>query len=292
MMKDLTYENICKQKGCLDGEKRFFTSMDLQFDTTFDVKIRNFSSSLFAIVFCEKGTMRLSVDFKEFTLEPDKALIIRPNMTISIVNCWGFKAHGIFFNPIKKHEINISSRDMARFYLSVIHNPIVSLSEAECTQLKLITSLLPTSSPEESSFTDLSVRHWVMALMFSLFNSVLKNGHERFLASSRSRAEYIFEQFILLCNDKFKEQRMVKWYASELCLTPKHLSTSIQQFSGKTANQWIDEMTLQEVCRQLKFTNRSIQEIAYDLNFPNPSYFGKYFKHHIGCSPGVYRQNK
>ena len=85
---------------------------------------------------------------------------------------------------------------------------------------------------------------------------------------------------------------MVKWYANELCLTPKHLSTSIQQVSGKTANQWIDEMTLQEVCRQLKFTNRSIQEIAYDLNFPNQSFFGKYFKHHIGCSPGVYRQNK
>jgi AraC-like DNA-binding protein len=33
----------------------------------------------------------------------------------------------------------------------------------------------------------------------------------------------------------------------------------------------------------------SIQEVAYYMNFPNPSFFGKYFKHHTGMSPSEYK---
>ena len=33
----------------------------------------------------------------------------------------------------------------------------------------------------------------------------------------------------------------------------------------------------------------SIQEVAYYMNFPNPSFFGKYFKHHTGMSPSEFK---
>jgi len=36
----------------------------------------------------------------------------------------------------------------------------------------------------------------------------------------------------------------------------------------------------------------SIQEIAYSLNFPNQSFFGRYFKNHTGLTPSAYRANK
>ena len=35
----------------------------------------------------------------------------------------------------------------------------------------------------------------------------------------------------------------------------------------------------------------SIKEIAQNLNFPNQSFLGKYFKEHVGMSPKEYRRS-
>ena len=46
-----------------------------------------------------------------------------------------------------------------------------------------------------------------------------------------------------------------------------------------------------DVKAKLKSTNMTIQEIAYSLNFPSASFFGKYFKRHMGMSPLEYRNS-
>ena len=40
------------------------------------------------------------------------------------------------------------------------------------------------------------------------------------------------------------------------------------------------------------YSTMSIQEIAYCLNFPNQSFFGKYFRSHTGMTPSAYRMSK
>lgn len=42
----------------------------------------------------------------------------------------------------------------------------------------------------------------------------------------------------------------------------------------------------------LKYSNMSVQEIAYYLNFPNQSFFGSYFKRNAGMSPSQYKAKK
>ena len=41
---------------------------------------------------------------------------------------------------------------------------------------------------------------------------------------------------------------------------------------------------------QLKNTTKTIKEIARDLNFPNQSFLGKFFREHVGISPLRYRR--
>ena len=41
----------------------------------------------------------------------------------------------------------------------------------------------------------------------------------------------------------------------------------------------------------LERSDKSIKEIANELNFPNISFFGKYVKKHTGMSPKQYREN-
>ena len=50
-------------------------------------------------------------------------------------------------------------------------------------------------------------------------------------------------------------------------------------------------MVIMDAKAQLKSTEASVQSIAYSLNFTNMSFFGKYFKRHVGISPQEYRNN-
>ena len=64
----------------------------------------------------------------------------------------------------------------------------------------------------------------------------------------------------------------------------------VKKVSGKTAGEWIDEYVILEAKALLKYSVMSIQEVAYYMNFPNPSFFGKYFKRYVGISPQKYRE--
>ena len=83
---------------------------------------------------------------------------------------------------------------------------------------------------------------------------------------------------------------MVTWYAEELHVTPKYLSTTCKNVSGKTANIWINQFVVKDICQLLRYSEMSIKEISEHLNFPNLSFFGKYVKSHLGVSPKEYRQ--
>lgn len=88
----------------------------------------------------------------------------------------------------------------------------------------------------------------------------------------------------------FKRERSVEWYSNEMCLTPKHLSEVVKTVSGKTAGQWITLFVMIETKMLLHDSSLSIKEISLEMNFPNQSFLGKYFKNIAGMSPSDYRK--
>ncbi len=70
-----------------------------------------------------------------------------------------------------------------------------------------------------------------------------------------------------------------------------HLSTTVNKITGKTVTDIIAKLVITDAEAKLKSTDLTIQEIAYSLNFPDISFFGKYFKRYTGMSPKQYREN-
>ncbi|MBC7874903.1 MAG: AraC family transcriptional regulator [Ferruginibacter sp.] len=103
--------------------------------------------------------------------------------------------------------------------------------------------------------------------------------------------ESVIKKFKTLLAQKFKETRAVHYYARMLNISAKYLSHLLKEKTGKTANEWIDEMLMLEARVLLHDSNLRIQQIADSLNFPDQSTFGKYFKHHFGSSPLNYRKS-
>ena len=127
------------------------------------------------------------------------------------------------------------------------------------------------------------VNHLVQAESYIGKNEFPKN---QLLKGSRIlRQNEVIEKFVDSVQKHYTKERSVGFYADQLCLTPKYLSSIIKENTGKSAHRWIAEFVVAKAKILLLSTNKSIQQISYDLNFPNQSSFGKYFKNFVGISP-------
>ncbi len=158
-------------------------------------------------------------------------------------------------------------------------------------------SNLPTR-PDKQTFPGPAVHH--TEIVRSLINIVLNeigDIHQRVgpeltgpgSGEEAKKGNHVLFQFKSLLSQHFIEERQVSFYADKLHLTPKYFSTLIKDVSGKTAGAWINEMLVLEARVRLQNPEQSIAQIAYELNFSDPSHFGRFFKKHVGVSPLEYR---
>ncbi len=104
-----------------------------------------------------------------------------------------------------------------------------------------------------------------------------------------TRQEEVFDRFIRLLNKHAVNERNVSFYAENLFLTPRYLSTLIKETSGKTVMEWVNEAIVQEAKLMLCHTDKLVYQIADELNFPNASFFCKFFHRMTGKTPHGYR---
>ena len=142
---------------------------------------------------------------------------------------------------------------------------------------------------QEHTFRRDVVRSLLAAMIYDIGHVMY--GVQQGGAKKQTRAESIFTEFIRLVEQNYRSERRVSWYGEQLCITPKYLSETVKAISQRTPNEWIDKYVTLELRVQLKNTTKSIKEIAKDLNFPNQSFLGKYFKEHVGVSPSAYRRD-
>lgn len=81
----------------------------------------------------------------------------------------------------------------------------------------------------------------------------------------------------------------VKYFATQLHLSPDYLSDVLRKYTGKTTQEHIHLQLTEKAKSLLWGTQKSISEIAYELGFTHPSHFNKIFKSKTGVSPKEYR---
>lgn len=104
-----------------------------------------------------------------------------------------------------------------------------------------------------------------------------------------SRQEIHVRNFQNLVLKQFRKVRAIKDYADQLNISAKYLTEIVKQSIGRNASELITEYVINEAKALLKNQDLSIGEIADQLHFSDPSFFGKYFKKQTGLAPKMYR---
>jgi AraC family transcriptional regulator, transcriptional activator of pobA len=96
-----------------------------------------------------------------------------------------------------------------------------------------------------------------------------------------------FQQFIQCANPV--SNLKVNQAAAHLGVSPQSLNAICRKVSGKSASELIIEQVVLEAKRYLLHSDKNISEIAFILNFSDPSHFVKYFKKIAGETPQSFR---
>lgn len=239
-----------------------------------------------------EGETSVSFNLHEFQLKKDSMFIFTPKNILQVNSQQYFKADVIAISPDFMRRINIDIKNMIPLFLKFGANPSLALTPEESRSLRgMIAQIERETRGPETHFSFDIVSGLIAATIYKvgdiMYHYLAEHPEEQ--NNSHNRAEEYFKQFTHLLGEHYREERSVGFYARQLCITPKYLTTLIKRISGQSVSEWIDNYVILEAKTLLKYSTMSVQEIAYYLNFPNQSFFGSYFKRNTGMSPSQYK---
>lgn len=262
-----------------------------------EMEIFRFPSRLNALIIGvgTEGETSLTSNLQEFRLKKDSLFIFSPKHILQVQSNNRFKAHLIVIAPDFLKRINIDTKRMMPLFLQFGSLPCMELTHAESQSLRSFISMVEQElKGSETDFSSEIIGGLIATTIYKV-GDILPHyltEHPEVDSPIHNRAEEYFRQFTELLGEHYKHERSVGFYARQLCITPKYLTTLIKRISGKSVSEWIDNYVILEAKTLLKYSNMSVQEIAYYLNFPNQSFFGSYFKRNAGMSPSQYKAKK
>lgn len=162
-----------------------------------------------------------------------------------------------------------------------------SLSEEEAEEVKGIIHKINTEVKDRKPDTGAAIRLYLqLILIIASRRYAIKIISSELLTN---KSTIIFTRFLKLVSEHFLSVHKVADYAKMLHVSADHLNRIIKANSDKTAHELIDDMILMEARARLMHTSLSVAEIAYALNFTDPSHFIKFFKKLSDCTPLQYR---
>lgn len=262
-----------------------------------EMEIFRFPSRLNALIIGvgTEGETSLTSNLQEFRLKKDSLFIFSPKHILQVQSNNRFKAHLIVIAPDFLKRINIDTKRMMPLFLQFGSLPCMELTHAESQSLRSFISMVEQElKGSETDFSSEIIGGLIAATIYKVGDILTHylTEHPEVDSPIHNRAEEYFRQFTELLGEHYKHERSVGFYARQLCITPKYLTTLIKRISGKSVSEWVDNYVILEAKTLLKYSNMSVQEIAYYLNFPNQSFFGSYFKRNAGMSPSQYKAKK
>lgn len=107
--------------------------------------------------------------------------------------------------------------------------------------------------------------------------------------SKPDRQSEINMLFKELLYENFIKSRDVKFYADALAVSENYLNRCVNYITNKPPKQHINEMVIFHSKVLLQNRSKDISQVAFDLNFSDPSYFGRLFKQLTRQTPTEYR---
>ena len=240
------------------------------------------------IIFCRKGTAIIEIDLIPYEIVANTQLIIIAGSIVhNISNSDDFRISYIIF----KHEVydEATAQLEPSFTFFMKEYPCVQLGEKRINKMNYLVEAMEDFYNEKTNCFRVKIfKNNIQSFLLDVYDKT-RTLFKIDKSEEVGRREELFIKFIHLIHNFCPKEREVGFYADKLHITSRYLSSITQNVADKSAKYIIDKHAIQRIKIMLKYSNMSIQDISYELNFPDQSFFARYFKKHTEMTPLEYR---
>lgn len=243
--------------------------------------------NFYIILIVTQGTGSHTIDFKEYEVKPGTVFFMTPGQ----VHSWELSkdADGfvIFFTQqFYAREYPHKMLFDFPFFNALLYNPVLRIAKEDEATLIPILQLLKQEHMQAKAMREIMLSRYLDILLIELTRI--------FQPKEAGTGSTVKEQALLqnlerLIDEHYKEHKPVGFYAQQLHVTPKHLNDVCKNSLRKTTKDLIQYRTLLEAQRLLVHANLTSSQIATELGYFDNTYFFRFFKKHIGCTPEQFR---
>lgn len=239
---------------------------------------------------CTRGKCTVNIHLTQYELSTNSMAVIIPEFFFQIIeqshDCRFILAG--FSKELIRHSTLFSKT--IEYTPHLFENPVIHLQQDVAEVFNASFKVLIKAT----HLTDTFIGKDQIELIYSQIILALGSINRQKEGSSTTRYnrnQEIVKELVRIIVQHYKSERNISFYAEKMHLSPQHLSTTIKKTTGKTLTDIISSFVIHDAQAKLRATELTIQEIAYSLNFPDISFFGKYFKRYTGMSPKQYRNS-
>ncbi|MDH6310220.1 AraC family transcriptional activator of pobA [Dysgonomonas sp. PFB1-18] len=245
---------------------------------------------IFAI--CIKGRGKIKINFKEYEIKANTIITVLPSFVIEYLErTEDLMVEFLIFSIDFMTQMPPSTRDID-ISRSLVQSPCIEISADEAERyVEFHSFIVKQYKRKDHPFRVQMAKGLLYSLLSEVggfyYSRMQETGQE---VKASSHQEEQVSAFFRLLLQHHKDEKSLQFYADKMFLTPKYLSTIVKDRTGRTAFTWINEALIASAKYLLKTTNNTILQISDELNFPNASFFGRFFKKHTGLTPVQYRE--
>lgn len=238
---------------------------------------------------CIDGELTLEINDRTFTIHSGMFVILKRDNTWKVLQ-YSNDLYIICVLSQKSDYIAQLNNTLLLldFKFQVGKNPCYKLQGTIFNELITLFHLMKEAMRRDTTLLKKEIiQHYLSIIFYTILSETAQNIYG---THSNKYANEILRKFILLLDEHCKRERKLSFYADRLCVTSKYLTVVIKQASGRNARQWIVDFVIAESKRLLQKNALTVSEVSNMMNFPNQSFFTKFFRRHAGQTPTEYKQ--
>jgi len=273
-----------------DASSTPFDLLLLEQKESYDTSVPHRHNYYEIFLFIEGGGTH-EIDFETFPIESKSLHFVSPGQVHLVKRALDSYGYVVLFSR-DFYYLNLPNKNIL-YELPFLNNnnsePILNLNEAGFQVFNQLVENIKKEYESENDLKESVIQSYLNILLIkskSFFDQLKGDANSKDNPSSK-----LVYDFRILVEKNYRNLHLVKEYANLLATTPEHLNDETRKITGKTASDLISDRIVLETKRLLLYSELSNKEIAYFLNYDDPSYFSRFFKNKLGLSPSEFRDN-
>lgn len=241
-------------------------------------------------LYCHDGSIDLSANLNDYHMLPGDMMICPSGTIVSDIYFSTDCRIAVFCVSDANAIDRNTSADIGRLVMAMGTGPLhMSLRESfrdalaqHCRMLRLWLSEPDFAMRAQAFYSTLQS-------MIIMVAASLSAPAEAGDIPKTSRAMQLYRRFLEVVDRNYRENRKLSFYADRCCVTGKYLGKIVHEISGRHPADIIRDHVILEAKAMLRSGHYTVRQVSDELHFANPSFFCRYFRQAVGCSPLHFR---